>query len=366
MENFTSVKAVSFGEEKSVQEIEQELLAKHEEQHPTEQVEEPVRIEEPIVVPEAQQRELEENDVLSFIKNRYNKEINTLDDLLQERNQSEELPEDVSAFLKFKKETGRGINDFLKINRDVDNEDPNKLLFDYYKQNNPDLDDDEVSFEIENKFQYDEDMDDERDIKKKRIAHKQELTKAKDYFNKLKDQYKVPLESRGAGIPDEEKEQYNAFKQYAQSAKEVEQAQRERAEYFAKKTDELFSNEFKGFGFKVGDNEFVYKPGETEAIKKDQSNLTEFIKTFLDDNGFMKDPAAYHRAIAVARNPEGFAKYFYDQGKSEAVETIAKESKNIDMGGVRSVPENMGKGGFKVTSLDNDHGNRLVIKSNKR
>lgn len=361
---FKEVKAVEFGEEKSVQQIEQELLDKHEKEQGIvdETKEEPIKIvvdEQPNL-----EKQIEENDVLSFIKNRYNKEINTVEELFEARKETEELPEDVSLFLKFKKETGRGIDDFVKLNRDFDSEDPNKLLFDYYKVNNPELDDEEVAFELETRFKYDEDLDDERDIKKKRIAHKQELTKAKNYFNQLKEQYKTPLESRGVVVPDEEKEQYNAFKQYAQSAKDVEREQAERAKYFAQKTEELFSNDFKGFGFKVGDSEFVYKPAEAEVIKRDQSNLTEFIKTFLDDKGYIKDPAAYHRAIAVARNPEAFAKFFYDQGASRTVDSIARESKNIDMG-VKSMPESLTKGGMKITALDNNHGSRLVIKSKR-
>ena len=360
---FKQVKAVEFGEEKSVQQIEQELLDKHEQETKQEIANEEtpiIDLQESKVV----EREIEENDVLSFIKNRYNKEINTVEDLFQARQESEELPEDVSLFLKFKKETGRGIDDFVKVNRDFDSEDPNRLLFEYYKQNNPELDDEEISFELETRFKYDEDIDDERDIKKKRIAHKQELTKAKSYFNDMKEKYKTPLESRVVNIPDDEKEAYSAFKQYAQSAKDAEQAQIERAKYFEQKTNELFSSEFKGFGFKVGDSEFVYKPGEADALKKDQSNLTEFIKTFLDDRGFIKDPAAYHRAIAVARNPESFAKYFYDQGKSEAVDSLARETKNIDMN-ARVMPENLSKGGMKITALDSSHGNRLIIKSKK-
>lgn len=361
---FKEVKAVDFGEEKSVQQIEQELLDKHEQEQKsiTENNEEPPKVE--IENQQPIEKQIEENDVLSFIKNRYNKEINTVEELFEARKETEDLPEDVSLFLKFKKETGRGIDDFVKLNKDFDSEDPNKLLFDYYKLNNPELDDDEVAFELETRFKYDEDIDDEREIKKKRIAHKQELSKAKNYFNELKEQYKTPLESRGVIVPDDEKEQYNAFKQYAQSAKDVEREQAERAQYFAQKTDELFSKDFKGFGFKVGDNEFVYKPAEAEVIKKDQSNLTEFIKTFLDEKGFIKDPAAYHRAIAVARNPEAFAKYFYEQGASQTVDSLARESKNIDMG-ARSMPENLTKGGMKITALDNNHGNRLVIKSKK-
>ena len=364
------VRAVDFEEEKSTQEIEQELLDKHEqEQQQSQQEEPPLEDSEKNINFETEQEqqlapEVEETNVLSYIKNRYNKEINTLDELFEARSQNEELPSDVSSFLKFKKETGRGIEDFIKYNRDVESEDPDKLLFEYIKEMNPDLDSDEVAFEVESKFSFSEDYDDEKEIKNKTIAKKKELAKAKEYFNKMKEQYMVPLESSKSSIPQEDLENYNAYKQYAQTAKEAEQAQLERAQYFAKKTDELFNNEFKGFEFSVGDSKFTFKPADAESLKKSQSNLSTFISSFLDDNGFIKDPAAYHRAIAAAMNPEGLAKYFYEQGKADATQSLARESKNIDMG-TRQTPPPTYQSGFKVVALDSDHGTRLKIKSNK-
>lgn len=365
------VRAVDFEEEKSTQEIEQELLDKHEQeqQQQEQQQEQSSDDSEKNINFETEQEqnlapEVEENTVLSYIKNRYNKEINTLDELFEARNSTEDLPGDVSSFLKFKKETGRGIEDFIKYNRDVESEDPDRLLFEYTKEMNPDLDLDEVAFEVESKFSFSEEYDDEKEIKNKTIAKKKELAKAKEYFNKMKEQYMIPLESSKSSIPQEDLESYNAYKQYAQTAKEAEQAQIERSKYFAQKTDELFNNEFKGFEFNIGDNKFTFKPGDTESIKKSQANLSNFISSFLDEKGFIKDPAAYHRAIAAAMNPEGLAKYFYEQGKADATQSLAKESKNIDMGVRQATPPTY-QSGFKVVALDSDHGNRLKIKSNK-
>lgn len=369
MENEFKVKEVAFEEQKSVQEVEEQLLKEHDEKHGLSSEEVPV--ETTIVAPdgttekiestETQVKELEDTDVLTYLKNRYNKEINSVDDLFQARKEAEELPEDVSAFLKYKKETGRGIEDFIQLNKNYDEVPANQLLAEFIKQENPEYDDEDVKYEIETRYDFDEDLDDPKDVKKKKLAMKKDLAKAKDYFNKLKEQYKVPLESRGGLVSDEEKSMYEDFKRYAQESEEVQKAQLERSEFFAKKTDELFSDQFKGFEFKIDDKSLSFKPGSPEQLKKAQSDVSKFIGSFLDEKGFIKDPAAYHRAIAVAMNPDGFAKHFYEQGMAAAVESVAKESKNIQMD-MRSTPQLTPTTGFKVVALDSDHGSGLKIK----
>lgn len=369
MENEFKVKEVAFEEQKSVQEVEEQLLKEHEEKHGLSSEEVPV--ETTIVVPdgttekiestETQVKELEDTDVLTYLKNRYNKEINSVDDLFEARKEAEELPEDVSAFLKYKKETGRGIEDFIQLNKNYDEVPANQLLAEFIKQDNPEYDDEDVKYEIETRYDFDEDLDDPKDVKKKKLAMKKDLAKAKDYFNKLKEQYKVPLESRGGLVSDEEKSMYEDFKRYAQESEEVQKAQLERSEFFAKKTDELFSDQFKGFEFKIDDKSLSFKPGNPEQLKKAQSDVSKFIGSFLDEKGFIKDPAAYHRAIAVAMNPDSFAKHFYEQGRAAAVDSVAKESKNIQMD-VRSAPQLTPTTGFKVVALDSDHGSGLKIK----
>ena len=370
------VREVGVEEEKSVQEVEEQLLQEHEEkvgaeeenQAQTESVQEnealsdteqPTEVEQPAEAPS-----LTEEDVLSFIKNRYDREIDTVDQLFEARESQSELPEDVSAYLKYKQETGRGFDDFVKINRDFDNEDPNRLLLEYYKETNPGLDDEDIQFDMEDKFSYDEDLDEDKDIKKKKLAMKRELAKAKDYFEKQKEQYKVPLESRGVDVPEAEKEQYEAFKSQAQKASELEQEQAKRSEFYKQKTAEVFNDTFEGFEFEVEDKKLSYKPADTKTLMERQSDLRPFFDNFLDENGYMKDAPAYHRAIAAAMNPDGMAKFFYEKGKADAIDSVAKESKNIDMD-AKVAPE-MGKAkGFTVTALDGGTSNRLKIKSKK-
>lgn len=361
MEEF-KVREVTLEEEKSVQEIEQALVEKHEEQVQQTLEPEATRQEEAV---ESTAPELKEEDVLTFIKNRYNKEINTFDELLAERNVQPELPEDVGAYLKYKQETGRGFEDFIKLNKDFEKEDPKNLLLEYYKETQPDLEEEDIIFEMGDRFSYDEELDDETEVKKKKLEMKKELSKAKDYFKKQQDQYRVPLESRSAFVPEGEKEMYEAFKSQAQKSRELEQEQNKRSDFYRQKTNELFNNEFKGFEFSVGDSKVSFKPAEAEALKKAHSDLSPFFNQFLDENGYIKDASAYHRAMAVAMNPDSFAKFFYEKGKSEAVVSLAKESKNIDMGGPKAVPESPNKGGFKVTVLDSEPSGRLKIKSIK-
>jgi len=356
------VKLVDF-EEKSVQEIEQQLLDQHE-QKMAEDVApvEELPVEEPPVVESPQ---FGDNDVLSYLKTKFNKEVNSLDELFTERPQQELLPEDVNAFLKFKKDTGRGLEDFYRVNQDFSKVNPERLLADYMRETNPDFDDEDIAFEYESKFGYDEEMDDEKEIKRKKLALKKELGKASKYFEEQKEKYKAPLESRmEAAIPAEDKEALESYKQYISQSTAMQQEQAKKSEYFMNKTNELFSDEFKGFDFKVGDKEVSYKPGTPEQLKAQQTDISKFFTNFVDENGYIKDAKQYHKTIAAAMNPDAMAKFFYDMGKADAIDDSVRQSKNIDMS-VRNAPQNIDKGGFKVTALDSDHGNRLKIKSLK-
>ena len=364
MENI-QVKLVDF-QEKSVAEVEQELLDKHEEK----MADVPA---EPVVDTPATEAQVPEtptfgdNDVLSYIKTKFNKEVNSLDELFVEKPQTQQemLPEDVNAFLKFKKETGRGLEDFYRVNQDYSKVNPERLLADYMREINPDFDDEDIAFEYESRFSYDEDMDDEKEIKRKKLALKKELGKASKYFEEQKEKYKAPLESRvEASIPTEDKEALESYKQYISQSTAMQQEQAKKSEYFLSKTSELFTDEFKGFDFKIGDKDVSYKPGTPEQLKAQQTDISKFFTNFVDENGYIKDAKQYHKTIAAAMNPDAMAKFFYDMGKADAIDDSVRQSKNIDMS-VRNAPQNIEKGGFKVTSLDGDHGNKLKIKSFK-
>ena len=357
------VKAVSGPGEKSVQEVEETLLEQHEETTTDVVEEQLIEVEQEVTADEEVVSESEkfgEEDVLSFIKSKYNKDIASVDDLFSKETQ--ELPEDVSAFLNYKKETGRGINDFIKLQADFDQMKPDQLLRDYYASTEEDLDSEDIEYLMGEKFSYDDELDSESEIKQKKIAKKRELAKAKKYFNELKETYKVPVESTGSPVNDDELESYNAYKEYISQSQNVQEENQKRSEYFQKKTEELFNDEFKGFEFNVGDQRMSFSPGDAVEVKKVQSDVNNFISRYLDDQGVIKDAAGYHKALSAAMNPDKLAEFFYEKGKADAVGDVSRQSKNINMD-VRSSPQQLkDNSGFKIRAVDQDSGRGLKIK----
>ena len=356
------VKELGSVEAKSVQEIEGELLAKHEQslsegnESPQPAMGEVQNNEAPV--------QLSDEEVLSFIKNRYNREINSVDELFSAREEATELPEDVSSYLKYKKETGRGIKDFIKLNEEIDDSDPQSLLAQYYAQTESDLDSEDIQFMIDERFSYDEDLDDESDVKRKKLAIKKELAKAKKFFEEEREKYRAPLESSGMATSAEDQEASKAYKEYMAQAQSVQEENQKRYEWFQQKTSEVFGDGFKGFEFAVNDKTLVYSPAEAAELKKSQSDIMNFIGKFANEDGLIEDAKGYHKALAVAMNPERFAKFFYEQGMSAAVDDVARKSKNINMD-IRQSPQAVSKGGMNVKSLSNDSGRGLKIRSNK-
>ena len=355
------VRAVDGVEEKSIAQVEEELLEKHEEQFEDSTPKEEV-VEQ--VVETTEPEGLTEEQVLSHIKNRYNKEISSIDELFAEKESQEKLPEDVAAYFKYKKETGRGISDYVKLQRNFDEANPDTLLRDYLKATETALDDDDIQ-SLMDEYSYDADLDDESDIKKVKVAKKKAIAKAKNYFIEQQEKYKQPLESRPEAISESEKEQYNAYKQYLNEAATQQEETKRKSEWFMQKTDEVFNNEFKGFEFNIGENKVTYSPGSAEETKKSQLSPMNFVNKYLDENGLMKDAAGYHKALAVAMNPEKFAQYFYEQGKANATEDVMRKTKNINMT-TRNTPEVSSKSGTQFKSLSNDSGRGLKIRSIKR
>jgi len=373
------VKAVEFIEDnKSQAEIEEKLLKEHAEQEDTaenvvEQTETQPEVEEKEEVKEEVQvqeetpsSELNDEDVLKYIKNRYDRDINSVDDLFAQQQANEELPEDVSKYLKYKKETGRGIEDFYKLQKDYTTMEDDQVLADYYANIEDGLDTFDIQDLLEDKFSFDEELDEPRDIKKRKLAKKRELAKAKKYFNDQKDKYKIPLESSGDGLSDKDRDTLDAYKSYIDESKTVQEAQKKKYDWFLQKTDEVFSNEFKGFEFNVGDKNFTYKPGDASEIKNVQKDVANFVNKYMDDKGLIKDAKGYHKALSIAMNPEKYAKFFYEQGMADAVDNVSKKSKNINMD-VRQASQSVSKDGLKIRTIgDTSSGRGLKIKSIKR
>jgi len=374
------VKAVESPDSKSVQEVEKELLEKHEEslndeagEADMEGVEQSTESattteEQESVQPEGEAQtessELSEEDVLSYIGKRYGREINSFDELVSEREYSEELPEDVASYLKYKQETGRGFEDFVKLQQDFDDMNPDDLLESYYKATENGLDDEDIDIMLD-EFDYDEDVDTESEVKKIKLAKKKEIAKAKSYFNEMKEQYKQPLESRASEGSQVDTEKLEAYEQYIKSADTQKVEGERRRQWFTEKTDEVFGGEFKGFEFSVDGNAVLYSPQSLDAMKKEQSNVMNFINKFMTEDGLISDAQGYHKAIAVASNPEKFAQFFYEQGKASATEDVTRKMKNINMS-ERTAPEVSNKGGVQIRAINPDSGKGLKIRSLKK
>jgi hypothetical protein len=355
------VRAIGEAEQKSVAQVEQELLEKHDkEQQALAQQDQPAENDGG----EGAAPELTEEQVLSYIGKRYNKQINSFDELVAERQENEALPEDVAAYMKYKKDTGRGFEDFLKLKKDFDSMSPEQLLKEYLTATQNGLDNEDIDVLME-EYSYDEDLDDDSKIKRTKIARKKAIAEAKNFFNKQKEQYKLPLESSGLGLAPEEKEEFDAYRQYTKQAKTLQEENERKRQWFDQKSDEVFSKDFKGFEFELNEKKFTFSPGAAAELKKAQSTPMNFVSKYLDDSGLIKDASGYHKALSIAMNPDKFAKFFYEQGLSDATEDVMRQTKNINMS-ERRAPEAMNKGGMQVKAVNQDSGRSLKIRSIKR
>ena len=302
-----------------------------------------------------------EEIINQFLTDKYKISVDDLDNVLSNKNTPQELPEEVEKYLQYKQETKRGLKDFIKANEDVSEYDESVLLREYYRQSNPELDESDINYIIEDKFSVDENIDTEKDAKRKAFEKKQELHKAKEYFKQMQDKYKAPLESSSEALPEDVRKAVEFYKQYNdESAREQDVVQGQR-KTFEQKTSELFSDEFEGFEFNVGEKSLRYKPKDVNEVVKAQSDLNNFISRFVDDNGYLKDAKQYHTALNMAMNPQAYAKFFYEQGKADAVNEVVKDGKNINMN-VRSNVDSS-KPGPKFRVLDDgNYGSGLKIK----
>ena len=373
---FKQVKEVSPIEEKSTQEVEQNLLDKHEESLKVSDVNQNVSetsdtVEETIVEETKVNQdvtdlpEIKDEDVLSYIKERYNKDISSVDELFSEQEKNNPLPDEVSKYLDFKKETGRGFEDFIKANKNYDNLEDDQILKEYYSLTESDLDSEDIEYLMEDKFGYDEEVDDDRDIKKKNISKKRELAIAKKYLSKLSETYKTPLESSGGSYSEEQLKEINAYKEYVQKAQTEVESNKRKSEYFQKKTDEVFNSEFKGFEFKVGDKNVIYSSGDANEIKSKQVNVQSFINQYIGEDGLVNDAQGWHKALNAAMNPDKLAQYFYEQGKADAIGDVSKKSKNINMS-LRQTPQSSPQQGFQARAVNTDSGRGLRIRSKNK
>ena len=329
-------------ETKEEQKLElQEVGETHEEQKPTEESLSPVS--------EITEEEVKEETKIV--------EQELKEAIRDEKVTGKPLPENIEKLVSFMEETGGDINDYVRLNADYTNINEDVLLREYYKQTKPHLDREEVDFILEDNYSWDEDVDEERAIKKKKLAYKEEIAKARNFLEQTKSKYYDEIKLR-PGVTQEQQKAMDFFNRYN---KEQDVATQQHAD-FEKRTNQMFSNEFKGFEFNVGEKRFRYGVSNPQEVAKSQSNLSHFVKKFLNEDGSVKDHVGYHKAIYAAENADTIAKHFYEQGKADAVKDVVAKSKNINVESRTPASEgDVYVGGFKVKAISGVDSSKLKI-----
>jgi len=270
------------------------------------------------------------------------------------------LPENIEKVVDFMKETGGTLEDYVRLNADYSNVDNDTLLREYYKQTKSHLDSEEISFLMEDNFKYDEELDEARDIRKKKLAYKEEVAKARKHLDGLKSQYYDEIKLR-PGVTQEQKKAMDFFNRY----NEEQDVAQQQHETFKSNTKDYFTNEFKGFDFKLGEKKFRYGVKNPSEVADNQSNISNIIKKFLNDKGDVTDVQGYHKAMYAAENADTIAQHFYEQGKADAVRDVAAKSKNISNEARATAPSDVYIGGLKVKSISGLDSSKLKIKTRK-
>ena len=270
-----------------------------------------------------------------------------------------QLPENIEKLVSFMEETGGTIEDYTRLNADYSSIDDKTLLKEYYKKNKPYLDDSDVNLLLED-FDYDEDLDEEKDIRKKKLAFKEEVAKAKSFLEETKSKYYDEIKLR-PGVTQEQQKAMDFFNRYN---KEQEQAQQQHLQ-FKESTNKLFSDNFEGFDFKVGEKTYKYSIQNKDKVAERQSDITNLVGKFLDESGNVIDAAGYHKAMYAAENVDRIAAHFYEQGKADAVKDVVNNSKNLSSSKARSTQGEVFIGGFKVKAISGADSTKLKIKTKK-
>jgi hypothetical protein len=276
-----------------------------------------------------------------------------------ERVSGKPLPENIEKLVTFMEDTGGTVQDFVRLNADYTNISETALLKEYYSKTKPYLEGDDVNILLED-FSYDEELDDEKDIRKKKIAFKEEVGKAKHYLEGLKSKYYDEIKLR-PGVTQEQQKAVDFFNRY----KEEEQLNMQSRDAFVNGTNDYFSSDFKGFNFNLGEKKFRYSVKDADNVKANQSDLKSVVGKFLNEKGQVKNYAEYHKAIYAARNADAIAQHFYEQGKADAVRDITAKSNNIQTNVRQSAPDSVFVNGLRVKSISGADSSKLKIKQRK-
>ena len=271
-----------------------------------------------------------------------------------------QLPENIEKLVNFMEETGGTIEDYTRLNADYTTVDDTTLLKEYYKQTKPHLDAEEIDFIMEDKFDFDTEIDEERDVKKKKLAKKEEIAKAKNFLEETKKKYYDEIKLR-PGVSQDQQKAMDFFNRYNKQQEVAEQQH----QVFQENTKKLFSQDFEGFDISVGDKRYKYNVKDVDKVAENQSNINNLVKKFLDSEGNVSDAAGYHKAIYAAENVDRIAAHFYEQGKADAVKDVVNKSKNLSPVKARTQQGEVFVNGFKVKSVSGADSSKLKIKKRK-
>jgi len=285
----------------------------------------------------------------------------TIEAITEAETTGKPIPENIQKLMDFMEETGGDLNDYVKLNQDYSKLENQDLLYEYYKQTKPHLNNEEINFLMEDQFSFDEDTDEERDIKRKKLALKEQVADAKSHLDGQKSKYYEDIKA-GSKLTQEQQKAIDFFNRYNKESKETEKVIETQKSTFLNKTDQVFNDKFKGFEYNVGDKKFRFNVKNAGEVKETQSDINNFVKKFLNKNDVINDAKGYHKSLYTAMNADAIANHFYEQGKADAMKNSVAKAKNVDMN-PRQTHGEVETGGIKVKVLgDNSSDFKFKIK----
>ena len=275
------------------------------------------------------------------------------------------LPENIQKLIDFMEETGGNLSDYVKLNKNYNELEDNDVLYEYYKQSKPHLNNEEINFLMEDSFSYDEEVDDDKDIRRKKLALKEQVANARAHLDGQKSKYYEEIKA-GSKLTNEQQKAVNFFNRYNKETEELNKAAESNRNSFMKKTNEVFNNKFKGFEYNVGEKNYRFNVKDIDKVKTEQSDINQFMTKFVNEDSTLKNANEYHKALFTAANTDAIAKHFYEQGKADAMKDSVTKAKNVDMN-PRQSHKTIETGGLKFKVLgDNSSDFKFKIKNKNK
>jgi hypothetical protein len=327
--------------------------------------EEPAREEAPVEEPVEQQPVLQEitDEEVEEVTDELQEEV--AEAIAESAVTGVELPENIQKVVDFMNETGGSLEDYVRLNTDYASLNEDQLLREYYEAVYTSYDREDIDFLLSDKFSYDEELDDEREIRLKKLERKEALAKAKNHLDGLKSKYYDEIKM-GSKLNPEQQKAVEFFNRYNKESEEAAKVAERQTSRFKQESAKVFNEKFEGFDYNVGDKKYRFKVNDTGQVKETQGDINNFIKKFLNEKGEMKDAKGYHKSLFTAMNADQVAQHFYEQGKADAVKDSMARTKNVNMN-PRGVHEEVtASNGWKIRAVDSGQStSKLKVKFKK-